>query len=100
MLQGIDVSQRIEFSSVSDTGEPKTVFVLKPLSGLEMLEFSGGGTDDIKKMIIKSIVEVKNFSKDGISIEEVVGSLNLSVVGELINKINYLNNLSRQDEKN
>ena len=38
MLKGIDLSQRIEFSSKEDKGDQKTIFVIRPLSGVEMLD--------------------------------------------------------------
>ncbi len=100
MIKGIDVNQRIEFSLTSDKDEPKTVFVMKPLSGLEMMEFSTGAKADIINMISKSIVEVKNFLNANASVSEILNCLNIQDIGELINKVNEINMITRQDSKN
>lgn len=100
MIKGIDVDQRIEVSLSSDQEEVKTIFVIKPLSGLEIMEFSNGTKEDIFNMIVKSIVEVKNFNPQGITTQEVIQRLEISDLGELINKINSINHITRQDQKN
>ncbi len=98
MIKGIDVNQRIEFLSKFDNSEPKTVFVLRPLSGFEMMEFSEGRKEDIYNMILKSVVEVKNFEDN--NIEKAINSLGIRVIGELIQFINEINNITEQDAKN
>ena len=40
MLKGIDINKRIEYISKEDKEEEKTVFVLKPLSGADMLSLT------------------------------------------------------------
>ena len=112
MLTAINVAQRIEFSSPRDTGETKTIFILRPLSGLEMLEFrqfvkdgqiniSG---DYIVKLLNMSIVEVKNLNglenRDHMDIEKVLKILDIQIITELIAEIGKLNNLREQDRKN
>lgn len=99
MITGIDVNQRIEYVSKYDRSEPKTIFVLRPLSGIEMLQFSEGKQEDILNMLRKSIVEVKNY-KDNTSIDEIVSSFSLPIVGELIQKVNIINNFTEQEAKN
>lgn len=99
MIEGIDTNQRIEFTSKYDMNDPKTVFILRPLSGFEMMEFSDGKMEDVKRMVLRSIVEIRNFNKE-CSIEDVLNSLNLKLLAELINKINNINQLSGEDEKN
>jgi hypothetical protein len=94
MLKGIDVNQRIEFVSKYDDTEPKTVFVLKPLSSLEMMTL--GTNESIEFYLEKSIVEVKNF--DNKSVKEAISSVNVKVLGELIEQINRLNKLSDEQE--
>ena len=98
MLKAIDVNQRIEFSSKDDKSDPKTIFVFRPLSGIEMLQFSQGSKEDIRNMLVKSLVEVKGY--DHTDIEQVVDSLPLNVVGELIQKVNAINNFTGEEEKN
>ena len=100
MLKAIDITQRTEFISKHDTEDQKTVFILRPLSGLEMMSLSSGTPEDIEKMIVKSIVEVKNYTQTYEKIEDVVRTLNLSVLGEILNFINVLNNLTGEDTKN
>lgn len=98
MLKGIDINQRIEFTYSKDIEEPKTVFVLRPLSGAEMLDF-GGSTSEIIKMVELSLVEVRNYPIQGTP-AEIIKSLDLGVLGELIRKVNELCRLSEQDAKN
>lgn len=107
MLKGIDVNQRIEFVSKEDKSDPKTVFVLRPFSGIEMVSMSqffdsGKMTlsgDGIVAFLEKSIVEVKNF-KDGMSVKEIISQLSGAVLGELVNEIAAINNITGQDQKN
>lgn len=98
MLKGIDTNQRIEFSYSKDTEEPRTIFVLRPLSGAEMLEFTGT-TAEIVKMVELSLVEVKNYPTGGTP-AEILKTLELGVLGELIKKVNEICRLSEQDAKN
>ena len=107
MLKGIDVNQRIEFVSKDDTSEPKTVFILRPFSGMEMVSMSrffdsGKMTltgEGLTAFLEKSIVEVKNF-KDGLSVKEIIQQLSGAVLGELVSEIAGINNLTGQDQKN
>lgn len=104
MLEGIDLNQRIEFVSSYDKLEPKTVFVLRPLSGVELLGLGGtieGGKikltrDYILDLISKSLVEIKN-SESGKTNQEMVESLNFLVLGELINRIADINSLKNEN---
>lgn len=102
MITGIDIKQRIEFVSKNDLTEPKTVFVLRPLSSLEMMEFSEKSNQSqaigILFYLEKSIVEVKNFATQ--DIKEVIQSINVGLLGELIIAINKLNNVSGEEAKN
>lgn len=107
MLKGIDISQRIEFVSKTDQSDPKTVFVLRPFTGIEMVSLSqffdagkmtmtGNG---IVEFIEKAIVEVKNY-KEGLTVRQVIESLSGQVIGELVSEISIINNLTEQDRKN
>lgn len=107
MLKGIDVNQRIEFVSKDDVSEPKTVFILRPFSGIEMVsmsQFFDSGKmalsgDGVVAFLEKAIVEIKNF-KDGLSVKEAIQQLSGNVLGELVNEIASINNLTGQDQKN
>lgn len=94
MLKGIDVNQRIEFISKYDTSEPKTIFILKPLSSFEMMEL--GKLESIEFYLEKSIVEVKNFN--GLDIKGSLSAISVKVLGELIECINKINKLSDEEE--
>ena len=107
MLKGIDVNQRVEFSSKNDTSEPKTIFVFSPLSGIQMIDMSGMFKDGMAKLtgdaivqfLSKCIVEIKNFEGETEKIK-ILNSLNPSVIGELIEEAGKLNNLTAQEAKN
>lgn len=95
MLKGIDVNQRIEFVSKFDS-EPKTIFVFQPISGIGMIELGGKSIVDI---LDKAIVEVKNFQPEQPKID-ILKSLSISVVTELIEEATKINNITSQDAKN
>lgn len=98
MLKGIDPNERVEFISSYDNSEPKTVFILRPLTGMEM---SGGlsSKEDIFRMVSVSVVEIKNMP-EGQSKEDFIKSLPLLPLGELVQKCNELNKITGQDAKN
>lgn len=94
MLYGVDINQRVEFISSRDISDPKTVFVLRPLGGLELARI--GDTD---KALIEAIVEIRNMP-DGMTKEDYVSSLDSISLWELVSKANVLNKVTGQDEKN
>lgn len=96
MLKGIDVRQRIEFVSSQDTVEPKTVFVLKPLSSLDMSTLTGDNS--LQVYLEKSIVEIKNFETQ--DVKEAIAMLDPKTFAELISKINEINRFDKAEEKN
>jgi hypothetical protein len=107
MITIIDVKQRIDFVSKFDTTEPKTVFVLRPLSGSELLEMSGSvenGEINITgrfmySFLEKSIVEIKNGPEQMI-VSEVIKGLSAGVISELVTLITKINHMTKDDEKN
>jgi hypothetical protein len=102
MLKGIDTRQRIEFISSVDTEEPNTVFVIRPLSALDMMAFTtvneSAPDAGLKLFLKRSLVEVRNFRTA--NIDEVIDSLDAVTLGELIGEINKVNNLSGGETKN
>jgi hypothetical protein len=95
MIEGINVNQRVSFVCECDKTEPKTEFILKPLSGFEMMEIWSDGYA-AEKFLKKSIVEIKGISdKDAF-----LDSMPTIVLGELLKKANELNGLSEQEAKN
>jgi hypothetical protein len=98
MLEGIDVGQRINFTSKKDKTEPKTVFVLRPLSGIDRLNILQSVDSSVQTALETSIVEIKN--NNNISKEDYIKTLDLSVLDELMEKINNISNIKDDDEKN
>ena len=96
MIKGIDVNQRIEFISKTDTEEPKTVFILQPLAGLSMVELHGKKMVDI---LDASIVEVRNFVPE-IPKLEIIKSLSVGIITELMEEVSSINQVTGQDRKN
>ena len=107
MLEGIDVQQRVEFSLKSDKPEPTTVFILKPLSGSEMFNFSRAVSDGkmtlfgdrIVDLLVASVVEIKNYKK-GWDVEQSIRTFKIDDLAELLEKVNSLNNISEEEAKN
>lgn len=97
MIININESERVEFISQFDTTEPKTIFILKPLTGFEMMDFTNLEDKNIMlDFIITSIVEIKNCNSDK---TEFVKSLSLNILSELLVFITNLNNLTQDDKK-
>lgn len=106
MLQPIEISQRFEFISKEDNTEPKTVFVIKPLSTREMFslmpESSDGqiklSSEKIFKLLEASIVEIRNF-KDG-AVNDLIPLIPAQSLTELVQEIAKINKMTGQDQKN
>lgn len=109
MLKGVDLSQRIDFSSKEDRGDQKTVFIMRPLSGIEMLDISkhvdGGQLRLTKEYILEmlelAVVEIKNpDKKKEEEIKEFILSLSPSILMELVAEAGKINKFTENDEKN
>lgn len=108
MLKGIDVNQRFEVSSPDDKTKPKTIFVLKPMSGLEDLkltEFIVNGRlkitgEYIKYVTSKSVVEIKNPDlQDRESIDTFIQSQEVAVLLWLSTEILNVVKVTEADKK-
>lgn len=115
MRKGIDTNQRIPFSFVDDI-EPKSVFILRPLSATEFTEFSSGSAAGVFKItaneiycvLDRAVVEVQNFqigeeiinTKESAAKRRVFESLELNDLNELLNQILSMNKLGRAEQKN
>ena len=97
MIEGIDVTQRIEFSSAKDTAEPKTIFVFRPLNREEQ---GGMSKLNMYDMLATCIVEIKNFNIKGTIREQLVSIKDNDVLIELIEKIGSINKITAVDQKN
>lgn len=112
MITGIDINQRIEFTLSFDTSEPKTIFILRPLSASELMEFSiNKEMKEITKifmMIEKCIVEIKNYKigekiiniSDENEKRDIIKSLPVNVINELSIKLTEINHLTDIERKN
>jgi len=107
MITGIDVNSRVEFSYSKDVSEPKTIFVLKQFSGLEMIPLAKFfknesvllSSEAIEELLLKAIVEIRNYV-EGMTVKEVINSLPVDVLSELFQEVAKINNLTNQDVKN
>lgn len=108
MLKGIDLSQRIEYSSKDDS-DPKTIFILKPMTGLQMLEtskFLKGNEMKINGEYIKTLLggcidEVKNPDlKEVAGILAFIEGLAPTVLMELVLEVSSVNKLTDDEVKN
>ena len=108
MLEGIDSRQRIEYSLKRDKDEPKTLFVIKPLTGIAMLNLADVYKDgqikmrgsDIVELLDSSIDEIKNHPDvETCGKRKVIESLELQDLEELINKVTEVNNITDSDKK-
>lgn len=105
MKKAINVKQRFDFSLSSDKEEPKTIFVLRPLSGVEMVELSNFVKDgqlqlnesNISSILTKSIVEIKNYEVS--DVKEAIRTLDVSDITELVMEIGKINNITESDKK-
>ena len=108
MIKGIDVNQRIEFSSVNDTDEVKTMFIFRPLTSGEMMNLVTDGEGNqvqltgpkLFEFLAMAIVEIKNYSNSKDSIIETLKTLPMTVLTELIKESTRINNVTGADQKN
>ena len=106
MIKCIDLKEREEFISTQDTTEPKTVFVLKPLSSMDRGKIitrfdNGDNVDAMFATVAACLVEIRNGDDVVKDItEETLKSVPLEVVIEIHNRILDRNTLLEQDRKN
>lgn len=100
MLQGVDKLEQIRFTSVHDEEEDKTVFVLRPLSGTELMRSTNkdDSFESLMNLLKISIVSIENFSTNDVN--EAIELLPSSVLTELLEQVNKLNHLTEDDQKN
>jgi ABC-type uncharacterized transport system ATPase subunit len=97
MIPGIDINKKIELISKTDVNEPKTVFVIKPFSGIDKIELNSKG---IAEILDKAIVEIRN-KPEGISKLDFIKSIDSpDVIGELLEQITIINNITKEEAKN
>lgn len=114
MLKGIDISETVEFVSNSDTGEDKTKFYIGNISNRDKLKIFTGAmnpdgsmnqeklqdkTFDILKAGIKKITNLGGKDYTEIT-DDVLNTLQFSVMVELTGKILECNFLGEAETKN
>ena len=108
MIKGIDVNQRIPFSSVNDTDEVKTVFIFQPMTAEALLNYVGGdqgGTlalsgDKLFDFLAMSIVEIQGYDQMRGTIKETLKTLPILVITELVTESGKINKITGTDQKN
>ena len=107
MLKGIDINQVSEFSIKNDS-DPKTIFLLKPLTGYEMLEASQklkGETsinaDYVEAVLDKAITGIKDPDISEVNdINKFVEGLDSLVLIEIVTEVIRINDVSDDESKN
>lgn len=106
MIRGININQRVEFVSAYDEGEPKTIFVFKPLTAEQknnLADDSGNvklvGTK-IFDFLELTIAEIRNFPIAGTIRDQLNSISDEKVIVELIQEAGKFSNMTRQDQKN
>lgn len=101
MLEGININARVNFTYSKDV-DVKTEIILKPLSSFDMLALSPSiSAGDYGAMIIASVVEIKNPDiTEANKIKEYLASLKIEIITELMEKVNSINNLTDDEQKN
>ena len=106
MLKGISIDQRVEYSSPTDTGDVKTVFVLRPLSGAEMFDLFDITTGalkldsvGVKALLNKAVVEVRDFDGET-NVSKIIDMLPTRVLIDLVTETSSLNTLDGEEAKN
>lgn len=105
VIKGLDINQRVEFTPSTDTEEPKTVFVIKPLSGEDRANFVDDGKVKLSgtklyDFLSISIVEIRNFNVEGDIRTKLISIKDDVVIAELVTEVGRVSNMTRQDEKN
>lgn len=100
MIEIIDVDARKEITFKGDK-DPLTVVIIRPLSGLEMMEVFTGSSEgaNVKKLLLLSIVEVKNFPQAETP-EEAVNRMTTEQASQVIDAVNKINHLTAEEIKN
>lgn len=114
MLEGILITDTVNFSSKTDKSDPKSVFVLRPLSGLEVIEALGyqkteeeaNGKQKIIKtrescefMLKHSVIETHNFFNE-LKLPDRISRMPFDVIMEIVGEIEKISLLGAEEEKN
>ena len=108
MLKGLDSRQKIEYVSKHDEDEPKTVFVIMPLTGVAMINLSTLNKkgkiqlkgEDVIDMLDGSVYEIKNHpDNDKLTKREILEALEFPIIEELMAEVQKINNLTEDDKK-
>lgn len=108
MIEGIDLNLRVEFVSKDDKADPKTVFVLRPLSGSEKINLSGFYSRGklsltgsyLLDVLRKCVVETKNPDLKNEELGEYLERLPSDIIVELGEKITDLVDVTDDERKN
>ncbi len=97
MLKGVDINSRFNFISSEDITEPKTIFILKPLSSFEMMTHSDlKSKGDLLELVKLSIESIQNIDAEK---DEFIESIPVKTLSEMVKYILEINNLTESDKK-
>jgi len=108
MLKGISLNEVLEYSSVKDEGEPKTIFLIGNITHKDKIRlFDGMDTSkvamskafDVLKIGLRGIKNLNGKDYESIT-EEVLELIPFEVIGELLGKIVEFNRLGEAERKN
>lgn len=109
MITGIDVNQTVDFVSIHDKSEPKTVWKLGILKYKDFLKIGsitpGNPTEAIVVAVKSGLRGVENFVnpikfENGIVSDEFIDTIPLTILIEIGAKIMQLSNLNGEETKN
>lgn len=118
MIKGIDINQRVEYTFKNDTTDPKTVFVIRPLSPTEFAGFTKVDPetksvivsgDAIINLLLSAVVEVRNYAigdeeikttTDNSVKKSIFRSLPASELNEIFGEVISMNKLGDTERKN
>lgn len=109
MIEALDVNERIPYSLKADKGDPKTIFIFRPLDSSEQLglvEKDGSvkaGGEFIFPYLEKVIVEIQNFEFRGqpmTDVKEILPKIKPDYLGELCKFSRSINGVTEIEAKN
>ena len=115
MIIGITKKETEEFVSTQDTGEVKTIFVLKPISKESLMNMSVGVHTSVEKFadmafkaLKKTLVEIKNYSLNGAPVDlkanqindEILNTIPSDVMMEIVSHLMSSGKMKEEEQKN
>lgn len=104
MTTALAILTDVEFQAKTDMSDNKTTWILRSLSGLELLECTRRGYVDHAEIIHKGLTGWKDFyDSNGVAIEfkqDNIGRINGLILQELSYEIQELSSMTEDERKN